>query len=75
MRLLLLLLLFVNIAFSEIGSLSGRITDLKNSEVLIGANVVIKGTTLGSATDINGEYFISDIPEGEVDLVVTYIGS
>ena len=74
MRPLLFLLLFVNIAFSEVGSLSGRITDLKNSEVLIGANVVVKGTTLGGATDINGEYFISDIPEGEVDLVVTYIG-
>ena len=74
MRPLLFLLIFVNIAFSEVGSLSGRITDLKNSEVLIGANVVVKGTTLGGATDINGEYFISDIPEGEVDLVVTYIG-
>ena len=52
MRPLLFLLIFVNIAFSEVGSLSGRITDLKNSEVLIGANVVVKGTTLGGATDI-----------------------
>ena len=35
-------------------TVSGKIIDLKTNEVLIGANVTIKGTTNGSKTDVNG---------------------
>lgn len=49
----------------------GYITD-KNGEPIIGANIIMKGTTNGTITDIDGKYTLS-VPEGAT-LLVTYIG-
>jgi hypothetical protein len=51
----------VSIAQTGVGKLSGLITDADTKEPLIGANVLIEGTSVGAATDINGEYFILNI--------------
>jgi len=40
------------------GKIAGRLIDTKTQEPLIGANVIIDGTTLGAATDQFGEYFV-----------------
>ena len=41
---------------------------------LPGANIVIKGTTLGAASDIQGKYVIPRVPVGSYTVEVTYIG-
>ncbi len=51
--------------------ISGQITDDRN-EPLAGANVIVKGTTIGTITDIDGNYTIS-VPEGAT-LTISYIG-
>jgi len=51
--------------------ITGRITDV-NGELLIGVNILIKGTTDGVITDVNGEFSIEVVP-GQT-LVVSYIG-
>ena len=56
------------------GSLSGSVTDSLTHETLIGANVYLKGTALGSATDIEGEYKINRVPAGNYTVVFSYIG-
>lgn len=38
------------------------------------ANVSIKGTTLGVLTDVTGHYFLTNVPEGEWVIVVSYVG-
>jgi len=69
----------------ETGKISGRIIDQRTGEALIGANVVIvskwvSGTEekidniLGASTDIEGEYFILNIPPGEYSVKASYIG-
>ena len=50
---------------------SGTITD-KSGEPIIGANVVIKGTTNGTITDIDGNYTL-DVPVSTI-LQISYIG-
>ena len=52
------LLLFGMASFliAQNGSISGRVTDADTGDPLVGANVIIVGTNLGAATDINGEY-------------------
>lgn len=57
----------------ENGDLTGKVTDSKTGEGLFGCNVWIKGTNLGTATDENGNYFLS-IPDGADTLVFSYIG-
>ena len=52
----------------------GFITDSNSGEVLIGANVFIKETGQGMATDVNGYYVLSEIELNEATLVVSYVG-
>jgi|GEM_PF-177851 len=56
------------------GKITGTITDSENGEALVGANVQIVGTSLGAATDEDGEYTISNVPAGNYDLRASYIG-
>jgi outer membrane receptor protein involved in Fe transport len=56
------------------GKIMGQIIDGKSGEPLPGANVLIEGTALGASTDINGEYFIINIPPGAYTLRVEMIG-
>lgn len=52
--------------------LKGKVVDFQG-EPLIGVNVVVKGTTNGSMTDVDGNFTIEDVPDNAV-LVVSYVG-
>jgi outer membrane receptor for ferrienterochelin and colicin len=56
------------------GKIAGRVTDAENGDPVIGAAVLVEGTTLGAAADINGEYFILNVPPGIVTLKVNALG-
>ncbi len=58
----------------ETGKISGYIVDKSTGEPLIGANVIVEGTYLGGATDLDGYYFIINVPPGKHRLVVSSIG-
>lgn len=58
---------------TDTGTVSGKIVDT-NNESLPGLNVGLIGTTLGSVTDINGEFTIQNIPVGSHQLSVSGIG-
>lgn len=55
------------------GSIGGTITDSKTGEAIIGANVVLAGTTIGAATDLEGKFLISNVPAGTYTLAISYI--
>ena len=56
------------------GKISGKVTDKTNGEPLVGANVFIQGLNTGASTDLNGEYFILNIPPGTYSLTVSMVG-
>ena len=56
------------------GSIYGFITDESTGEALIGANVIIKETGAGMATDMNGYYVIQEIADGDYTVLVSYVG-
>jgi TonB-dependent receptor len=56
------------------GSLSGKVIDSISTERLIGANIYITGTSLGSSSNIEGNYKITGIPAGKYTLKVSYVG-
>lgn len=73
--LLLSLVVFLNQAFSATtGKIAGIITDKDIGEPLPGVNVIVEGTMLGAATDIDGYYTILNVPPGKHNLVIDYIG-
>lgn len=53
-------------------SVRGSVTDQKN-EPLIGATVQVLGTTIGTVTDMDGNYVLSGVPAGAT-LVISYVG-
>lgn len=53
--------------------ITGSVTDASTGEPVIGANVIIEGTTLGTVTDINGNFTI-DVPGPNSVLVISFLG-
>ena len=73
-RSFILCLIFLQLMFAgTTGKISGKVVD-ENNQPLIGCNIVVKGTSLGAATNIKGEYFILNIPPGKYDLTASMIG-
>jgi hypothetical protein len=56
------------------GKIAGTVTDKKTGEKLPGVNIMLKGTTIGAATNINGYYVIINIPAGSYDVVCKMVG-
>ena len=52
----------------------GKIIDSSSRELLVGANVLVEHTTIGAATDLEGEYRILTAPVGELHVVASMIG-
>jgi len=71
----LALLLFVSLAANAgtTGKIAGRVTDADGNP-LIGATVMIVGTSFGAMTDPNGEYFIINLQPGTYDLQASMAG-
>ncbi len=69
----LVLFLFFSAAFAQVGTIKGVIKDEKNGEAIIGGNIVIEGTSIGAATDVEGNYMIPKVKAGKYNLVVTYL--
>ena len=70
---LLFLWLSTGMAWAQI-SVSGTVTDERTSEPLIGASILIKGTTTGTITDIDGNFSLSISSSEGATLVVSSIG-
>lgn len=56
------------------GKIAGRITDAKTGDPLIGTNVVVEGTTLGAAADVEGYYVILNVPPGKYTVIFSSVG-
>jgi len=56
------------------GKIAGRVLDSKTREPLMGANIIVMGGSLGAASDIEGNYYILNIPPGKYQLKITLVG-
>lgn len=69
-----LLFLFTYTWGGTVGRIQGKVTDLQTGEPLIGANVIVVGTSFGAATDVNGDYTINNLEPGVYDVKASYLG-
>ena len=72
----LLIILFLNIQVfaGGTGKISGKITDAESKEGLIGISVLIEGTTMGAATNLDGDYVINNLEPGVYSLNISGVG-
>ena len=67
---LVTLVSFASFIYAE--ALTGKVTDSETGEPLVGAQVFVKGTFVGTTTDVNGSYSLN--VDGSETVVVAYIG-
>ena len=66
--------LLFSFCFSQSGHfISGKVVD-KDNTPLFGANIILKGTFMGSTSDFEGNYRIDNIDPGKYSLMISYIG-
>ncbi len=61
-------------AFAQTGTVSGTLTDGDTGEPVLGATVIIKGTSNGSISDFDGSFIINDVADGSQTIMISYIG-
>jgi len=71
---MLVLCTFVALAQTPKGKIAGKVVDVKTKEALIGVNVLVEGTKLGAATDLDGTYYILNIEPGTYALTASAVG-
>ncbi|OGC42104.1 hypothetical protein A2Y85_03895 [candidate division WOR-3 bacterium RBG_13_43_14] len=67
----LLILCLIN---GTTGKVQGTVRDQATKESIVGANIEILGTELGTASDENGDFFILSVPRGRYTIEISYIG-
>jgi len=70
----ILLYLPLSLFSQTTGKISGTIKDAKTGDALLGVNIMVEGTYLGASSDMNGNYFILNVPPGSYTVKFMYIG-
>jgi hypothetical protein len=76
-KLLIILILIISLPFSifsQQGSIKGRIFDETNNEPIPFANIIVFGTTIGSSSDLDGNYIFTGLKPGFVKIAVSAVG-
>nr|WP_255678947.1 TonB-dependent receptor [Mucilaginibacter sp. UR6-1] len=63
-----------NLFAQSTGKIAGKIIDQKTNETLIGATVVVQGTTKGAAANVEGRYVLGGLAPGKYTVEVKYVG-
>ena len=71
---LLLSILFPSITFSQKGAIKGKIINAKTNQPIEFAGIQLQGTTIGTITEENGDFVLTDINPGFVKLIVSFLG-
>jgi hypothetical protein len=78
MKYLSILVVIIMIQFSfasmQKGRIGGNIIDHKTQQAIVGANVVIEGTLMGAASDVDGNFIILNLAPGSYNLSIHYLG-
>jgi len=61
-------------AMGQVTEVMGSVMSAEDGEPIVGASVLVEGTTVGAITDIDGNFIISKIPSGAQNLIVSYLG-
>ena len=65
-------MVFVTLGFAQQKAISGKVTDKETGESMVGVTVVLKGTTVGTTTDIDGNFKLT--ASSDQTLVFSFVG-
>lgn len=61
-------------AFAQTGSVKGIVWEDETNDVVVGANVILKGTTTGTISNADGSFELNDVPAGSQVILISFIG-
>ena len=64
----------IGMATAQVSKVTGKVYSESDGEPVIGASVLVVGTTLGASTDIEGNFTIENVPASATTLRVSYVG-
>lgn len=73
LSLLAILTVFVSVALGQ-RTVQGYVYSLSDDQPVIGATVMVEGTSIGTSTDIEGNFVLNNVPNNAKTLVVSYVG-
>jgi outer membrane receptor protein involved in Fe transport len=68
------LVLIAGRTWAQTGIVTGTVHDQKTGEELLGANILLTGTSLGASADLEGKFTIRAVPPGTYSMRVSYVG-
>src|ERR671912_933099 len=68
-----IMLMILGTTLAQVGTIKGTVKDALTGDAVIGANVLIAGTTEGTAVDVNGDFEIPQVKVGEHNLVISFV--
>ncbi len=68
------LVISIGIVTAQTSKVTGVVTSADDGEPVVGASILVKGTTTGTITDIDGKFTINNVPSNAKVLVVSYVG-
>ena len=69
-----LMLLTATVSLAQSGSIRGAVVDNETDETVVGASVLLKGTSIGVTTDVDGKFKLEGIPAGSATITISFIG-
>ena len=64
---------FSHTLFAQTGTIKGTVTDDETGETLIGTNIILQGSTIGTLSDFDGNYVLADVKPGDYNVVFSFI--
>lgn len=74
MLLMTCLMIGIGLVNAQISKVTGNVTSDEDGLPVVGASVLVKGTTVGTVTDIDGNFTLTNVPSSAGTLVISFIG-
>jgi TonB-linked SusC/RagA family outer membrane protein len=74
MLLMAFLVIGIGLVNAQVSKVTGNVTSEEDGLPIVGASVLVKGTTVGTVTDIDGNFTLTNVPSSAKTLVVSFIG-
>ena len=68
------LFIWMGVASAQTSTVTGIVTSAEDGLPVIGAAVIVQGTTMGAVTDIDGKFNLDNVPSTAKNLMVSYVG-
>ncbi len=71
---IIFLLIICSFTTLSAGTIKGVVKDAESGEPLVGANIILGRSTIGTITDDDGLFIMQNVPEGRWEIIISYLG-